>query len=161
VAAIASAMAGDEHRLLSYQDWMAIAAAAAAEVAANPGRLVGSQHAAPLLAVLLGDLIQVAGAQWQKNARAGGTVLFGATLREAIISVIRASASQAAAALQNAPTVRRLAAQLTALIATRVGKYGSKEWLYLYRALLEQVMDTGLLPDPLDEATIDAALTAA
>jgi hypothetical protein len=163
VSAIAGAMAKDEHLLLSHEDWMGILAIAAQEVAANPGRLVGvtgSGAAASLLATLLSDLLFVASEQWKQNGRAGGTVLFGATLREAMLITIRATAGQSAAALLNAAKVKELAAQLTELVATKAGRYGSKEWLCLYRALIMQVVESGSVAQ-LDEATIDAALAAA
>jgi len=78
-----------------------------------------------------------------------------------MITVIRASASQAVAALLNSAKIKNLAAQITSVVAGKPGVYGSKEWLYLYRVLVMQVIDTGALPDPLDEATINAALAAA
>jgi hypothetical protein len=164
VAALAAAMAADEHLLLSHDDWMAIVAIAAEEVAANPGRLLGLGNGSAtetLLATLLQDLVVVASSQWKLEARAGGTVLFGATLREAMIMVIRASASQAVAALLNSGQIRKLAAQITSLVAAKPGIYGSKEWLCLYRVLVTQVIDTGAFPDPLDDITINAALAAA
>ncbi|MEJ1963390.1 MAG: hypothetical protein WDO56_18285 [Gammaproteobacteria bacterium] len=162
VSAIATAMAADEHLLLSHDDWMAIAALAAEEVAANPGRLLGltgTGTSGTLLATLLTNIVSVAGEQWKKNGRAGGTVLFGPTLREAMLIAIRASAGQSAAALLNAAKVKDLAADLTAFVATKMGKYGSKEWLCLYRALIMQVIETGALAE-LDETTVNAALGA-
>lgn len=164
VAALAAAMGADENLLLSHDDWMSVVAVAAAEVAANPGRLLslGDGSATDtLLSTLLQDLVAVASTQWKLQARAGGTVLFGATLREAMITVIRASASQAVAALLNSAQIRKLAAQVTSLVATRPGIYGSKEWLCLYRVLVTQVIDSGAVPDPLDDTTINAALAAA
>ena len=164
VAALAAAMAADENLLLSQDDWLVIVAAAAEEVAANPGRLLGIKATgtqATLLGILLRDLLTVATEQWKNNAREGGTVLFGPTLREAMIIAIRASAGQAGAALANSEEVKGLASQLTALVAEKAGKYGSKEWLSLYRVLITQVIQTGTLAKPLDEALINAALAAA
>ncbi len=164
VAAVAAAMAADENLLLSQDDWLAIVAVAAEEVAANPGRLLGIKGTGSdgtLLGILLRDLITVATDQWKKNAREGGTVLFGPTLREAMTIAIRASAGQAVDAMFNAPKVKGLAAQITALVAEKAGKYGSKEWLCLYRVLITQVIQTGALAEPLDETLINAALAAA
>jgi hypothetical protein len=164
VAAVAAAMAADTNLLLSQDEWLAIVAVAVEEVAANPGRLLGSKAAdsdGTLLSVLLRDLILVATDQWQKNAREGGSVLFGPTLREAMMIAIRASAGQAADALRNSAQVKALAQQITALIAEKAGKYGSKEWLHVYRVLITQVIRTGTLAAPLDESVLDAALTAA
>jgi hypothetical protein len=163
IGAIAAAMAADEHLLLSSEDWLAIVTLAASEVAANPGRLLGLAPgiiANTLLATLLQDLVIVANAQWKADGRASGTVLFGDTLREALITVVRASASQATAALLNSTKLRELANAISVLVAGNPGLYGSKEWLCLYRVLITQVIDTGALPE-LDEQTISAALTAA
>jgi hypothetical protein len=126
-------------------------------------RLVGLDEGAvgdTLLAVLLQDLVAVAGAQWKQKGRAGGSVLFGATLRDALITVVRASASQAAASLLNSAKVKQLAARLSALVAGDPGVYGSKEWLWLYGVLIRQVIDTGAVPDLSDQKTINAALAA-
>jgi hypothetical protein len=164
VAAVAAAMAADENLLLTQDDWLTIVAAAAEEVAANPGRLLGIKGTGSdgtLLSILLGDLIKVASEQWQKSGREGGTVLFGPTLREAMIVAIRASAGQAVDAMFNAAKLQQLATQITALIAEKAGKYGSKEWLCLYRVLITQVIFTGALADPLDETLINAALADA
>jgi hypothetical protein len=164
VAAVAAAMAADENLLLSQDDWLAIVAAAAEEVAANPGRLLGIKGTGTdgtLLSMLLGGLIRVASEQWRKNGREGGTVLFGPTLREAMVVAIRASAGQAVDAMFNAAKLEQLATQITALVAEKAGKYGSKEWLCLYRVLITQVILTGALADPLDETTINAALADA
>ncbi|MET0657418.1 MAG: hypothetical protein ABW110_04580 [Steroidobacteraceae bacterium] len=164
VAAIAATMAADDNLLLSQDDWLVIVAAAAEEVAANPDRLLAVKATGSdgtLLATLLRDLILVAGEQWKKNAREGGTVLFGATLREAMVIAIRASAGQAVDAMFNAAKLKQLAAQITTLVAEKAGKYGSKEWLCLYRVLIMQVIHTGALAEPLDEITINAALAAA
>src|SRR5258706_7936553 len=109
VSAIAGAMAQDEHMLLSQADWMAILTTAAEEVAANPGRLLGMTGGTvtgSLLATLLNDIHSVAVEAWKSNARAGGAVLFGATLRDAMQIAIRACAGQAAAALLNSAKVK-------------------------------------------------------
>lgn len=162
VSAVASAMAADENLLLSQDDWMAILITAAQEVAANPGRLLGTTGAGAsgsLLATLLADLVFVANEQWKQTGRSGGTVLFGQTLKESILIAIQASASQSAAALLNAAKMKELAGELTELVASKLGKYGSKEWLCLYRVLIVQVIETGALAT-LDETTISAALAA-
>jgi len=162
VSAVAAAMAADENLLLSQEEWLAIVAAAAEEVAANPGRLLGvsgAGAAGSLLATLLTDLVRVANEQWKEKGRAGGTVLFGPTLKESMLIAIRASASQSAAALLNTARLKDLAEGLTELMAEKLGKFGSKEWLCVYRALIMQVIETGTLAT-LDETTINAALAA-
>jgi len=163
ITAVVTAMAKDEHLLLSQEDWIAILTVAAQEVAANPGRLLSvgkSTAAGSLLGTLLGDALAVAAAQWNTAGRAGGAVLFGATLREAMIVAIRAYASNSAAALLHSAKVKDLAAQLGELVTTNLTKYGGKEWLFLYRAHIFQVIETGNLPK-LDDETIEAALGAA
>jgi hypothetical protein len=115
--------------------------------------------AGSLLATLLKDLVVVANEQWQAQGRAGGTVLFGPTLKEAMLIAIRASASQSAAALLNSARLKELAEGLAKQVSEKLGKYGSKEWLCVYRSLIVQVIETGTLPT-LDDTTINAALAA-
>jgi hypothetical protein len=159
VSAIAKAMAEDERLLLTHEDWMAVLRTALEEAAANPGRLVHltAEHPDGPLSRTIRDLLAVATAHWESLGRIGGAVLFGPTLREALMTAIRAAASHSSAALTNGARVRELAETLSRTIATNADRYGSKEWLYLYRALLTGVMESGLL-QPLDEAAIDAAL---
>ncbi len=163
ISAIVTAMASDEHLLLSQDDWMAILAAAAQEVAANPGRLLGVERNAErgsLLDTLLGDLLSVAVAQWTEAGRAGGAVMFGATLRDAMIAAIRAHASNAAAAALHGKKVGELAAQLGKLVTDNREKMGGSEWLFLYRTMIHQVIESGVVPI-LDEQTIRVAVGAA
>jgi hypothetical protein len=159
VSAIALAMAKDDQLLLNGDDWLKIVAVAAEEVAANPGRLIGLDGGNPaedLLLKILTGLLSAASAQWRQGQRAR-SVLFGPTLRDSIIIAIRVAASNAAAARLNAGALEQLAVALTTFIAANPLKYGSKEWLRLYRQSIIQAVHDGVVAQ-LDAALADAAL---
>lgn len=154
VAAVAGAMAKDEYLLLSGDDWLIILAVAAEEVAANPARLFGlkSDAAATDIATpLIESLLLVASTQWKDLGRSGGTVLFGPTLREAIVVTLRTASGNAKAAFDNRVMLRQLVEVLNGIVAANPGYYGSKEWLRVYRVLILRVLQDGAL------GTIDAA----
>jgi hypothetical protein len=151
---VASAIAGDERGLLAPDDWLAVARIAATEAAANPGRLFplattspDAGPAADLIAVLLAS-----GTRDVARGRDGGAVLFGATLRDAIVCTLRAQTGRGGAAVDRPAAVAALAGRLNALAADEPGRYGSREWLALYRALLPRA----LRGDPVDAVPRDA-----
>ena len=163
VAAIAGAMAKDDQLLLSQDDWLEIIAIAAEEAAANPARLFDLKLGAQRMDVavpLIDGLLRVAALQWRKFGRGGGAVLFGGTLRDAISIALRAAAGNAAAALSNATAVEQLAERLGDVIARNAGKYGSKEWLHLYRVFIAVALEGGDLAT-LDEKKLEEALKGA
>jgi hypothetical protein len=165
VGSVASAMAADEHLLLAPEDWLAIAAVAAEEAAANPQRLFDSDAATPgdsVGAQLIQDLLSVAGPGFVQGRRAGG-VLFGMTLREAIIVTLRAAAGNVKAAADTRAAVKQLANVLADLVQAHRDQFGSKEWLFLYRSLLPRVLQgsafAGLTPQQANQLLAGGALT--
>jgi hypothetical protein len=161
VAAVAGSMAKDDHLLLSKDDWLAIATTAAEEAASNPARLFGflaGTKRTDIAVPLIEGLLRVAASQWRQLGRAGGSVLFGATLRDAIAVALRAASGNAKAALTNAGAVERLAQRLSEVVAGNPGKYGSKEWLRLYRVFIGATIEQGDL-GALDDKKIEEALT--
>jgi hypothetical protein len=157
VEAVAQALAKDPGELLHPDDWLEIAAVVAQEVAANPGRLLKllpADAAAPAMALctaLIGDLLAVAAAERTAGGRAAGGVLSGATLRDAIIVLLRVASGNADAAVANRAAVSALAARIAELVRAKAGRYGSKEWLFLYRALIGRVLASGELLQITDE----------
>ncbi len=151
VAGVVRAMAADTHLLLSGDDWLEIAAVAAEEAAANPGRLfgfdasgpegyVGEQAIRQILSTTASDL---------RAARESGQVLFGDTLKQAITTTLRAMAGNAVGA-ERALSDAKLAAlvdQINKLMSVKGAhgafEYGSKEWLALYGALLSRLLADG------------------
>jgi hypothetical protein len=140
--ALAQAIALDGRRLLSAEDWLAIATTLADEVAANPQRLVprAGPAAHSLAAALLTDLVAVANAEAAAHGREQGSVLFGATLREAMRIALRAGAGDAERADAQRIEIRALAGDLANWVRDHNRRYGSSEWLLLYRSLLPRVL---------------------
>jgi hypothetical protein len=144
VRGVAQAMAQDKSLLLTPQDWLHIAAVAAEEAAANPQRLFKLEPGS-IGTALIHDLLSVAAAEFAAGGRATGGVLFGATLREAIIIALRATAGKVRAAIDNQPALKALATQLSELVRRKPEHYGSKEWLSLYHVLIGRVLQNGAL----------------
>jgi hypothetical protein len=154
VQGVAEAMAGDTHLLLTADDWLQLAEVAAVEAVANPGRLFKLAPSAPgdaVGTVLIHSLLAVAAADLQSGGRDAGGVLFGATLREAIIIALHAASGNAEAVLQNQQALQQLAQHLSDLVRSEPGRFGSKEWLVLYRRLLPKALGEGpiTLTEPL------------
>jgi len=153
---VAKAMAEDKNLLLAPDDWLAIAGVAAEEAAANPQRLFKIDPATPGGAIgseVIKALLAVAGAELAKGGRKGGGVLFGATLREAITVALRSAAGNAKSAVDNQSALKGLAGTLSDLVRTHPDRYGSTEWLFLYRTLLARVLRDGPI-GPLTETEI-------
>lgn len=160
VAAVAGAMAKDEDMLLVGEDWLIILSVACEEAAANPARLFGLKHDAVVTDVavpLIENLLKVAAAQWKASGRAGGAVLFGTTLREAIVTTLRVAAGNAEAALTNAAALQQLAEAVGTIVTANPGRYGSKEWLRVYRALIQRVLRDGSV-GVVDVETVESIL---
>lgn len=140
VGGVAAAMGQDKNLLLTPDDWLAIAAVAAEEAAANPERLFSaSAPALSIGAALLTDLLSVATAEFVAG-RKGGGVLFGATLRDAMVFLLRTAVGKVKAATDNQATLKDLAKRLSDFVRSHANRYGSKEWLVLYRHLLPGVL---------------------
>lgn len=160
VAAVAGAMAADRSLLLSETDWLEVAEAAAQEAASNPARLFklnDGNGTTNVAALLLQGLVDVATTQWSQLGRAGGSVLFGSELREALVETLLAASGNAKSALSNAAAIKKFAQDLAMVVGANAGQYGSREWLRLYSALLPRVLETGN-PGPLDVATLERIL---
>ena len=154
VQGVAEAMAQDTHLLLTPDDWLRLAEVAAGEAVANPGRLFKLAPSAPgdaVGTVLIHGLLAVAAAELQSGGRDAGGVMFGATLREAIVIALHAASGNAKAVLQNQQALQQLAQNLSDLVRGEPGRFGSKEWLGLYRRLAPKALGEGAvtLTEPL------------
>ncbi len=165
-AAIAAAMAKDKGLLLGHDDWLEIARVAAAEAAANPGRLFalpdggGTTLASALIDAIFTAVHVEAAAMKEKNKSEGNALLFGATLRELVVHTLSSAAGNFAklAEVRNVGTVEGLLARIVKLTSAEPEKYGSKELLRLYKLLLPEVLATGVIPELTPEKIV-AALT--
>jgi hypothetical protein len=77
-----------------------------------------------------------------------GVLLFGETLRDAAIAVLRASARnvKAAASAEGQRAVKQLAERLSAFALAREGEVAADQWLLLYRRFVSQVLVSGEIP---------------
>jgi hypothetical protein len=144
VDAVAKAMAKDEHLLLNGDDWLEIVKVAAQEAAANPGRLFKLNPDDPsrtTAAQIISTILSSAGAIIGQENLKSKTILFGKTLREAIIIVLHATAGNPGAAKENLSGIESLIESLNELVTKNADKFGNKEWLYLFRVLLSSVLE--------------------
>ena len=148
IVAIASAMAKDEELLLSGNDWLEIVAVAATEAAANPLRLFKLDANNPDH-VLAGELIAVVLRSASKAAQQQGlsNVLFGQTLQKAITLLLKAYSGNVQGAKAQLQTLENMIVALNQFVAANVESFGSKEWLRLYRLLLQRVLSDLPLPE--------------
>jgi hypothetical protein len=156
VATVAQAMAKDDKLLLDGDDWIAIMKVAAQEAAVNPGRLFKLDPSNPnqtLAAQIIKTVLNSASGILDQEDLKGKTVLFGKTLRQAIIIVLAATSGSPKAARTNLCSIELLIAGLNELVAENSDKYGSQEWLYLFQMLLTSVLEGRKL----DELTVESA----
>jgi hypothetical protein len=156
VGTVAQAMAKDDKLLLDSGDWLEIAEVAAQEAAANPARLFKVDPNDPnqtLAAQIIQVVLKSAGAILNQKDLKGRTVLFGKTLRDAIIIVLGATSGNPEAARKNLLSIESLIAGLNELVAKNSDQFGNKEWLYLFQVLLASVLEGRKL----DELTVESA----
>ena len=137
--ALAREMAADGGGAMAASDWLAVADVVAQDVFANPGRLFPAANGgdAPGLGIVE-DLVGAATAD-----RGKGGVLFGATLREAIVIAVHAATGNASGSGKNRDAVKQLAQRLCEQVLAQQGRLGSKEWLWLFRSLVGGALETG------------------
>jgi hypothetical protein len=171
--AVATFLADPETRLASSEDWMLVAAVAVEEAARNPDTLIarvagpetGANPAGEnYLAVhVVRILLSSASNALRANAtapsgRRRGVVLFGDTLREALIATLRAAADNAAILAQGPRHLELLKEFLDQLqdFTQAQGGLGAGEWLWLYKRFVAHVIVLGdtqpIGPDQLREA---------
>ena len=111
-----------------------------------------------LAADLIRVVLEAARDRMRSDGRAGGAVLFGSTLREAITIVLRATSGNPQAVRDKLDTIGRLVDTLSGFVAAHASGYGSKEWLGLFRALLADVLGGEPL-QPITEELAENLLT--
>jgi hypothetical protein len=137
--ALARVIAKDKAGAMAPTDWLAIADVVANDVFANPGRLFATTNgkASPALGIVE-DILAAAAVD-----RGKGGVLFGATLRDALVIAVHAATGNADGAGTNRAAVVQLVERLSDRVQTQNGRLGSKEWLWLFRTLVGGVLETG------------------
>jgi hypothetical protein len=147
--AVTRAMIADQNLLLSGDDWLQIVGVAAEEAATNPARLFALDPN-DRSKVLAGELMRVvlsgASETLQSQSLGSAAVLYGKTLREAIIILLHAGAGNPQAVRANVVKIKALIEKLNELVAVNAQRLGSKEWLRLFRILLPAALEGRDLP---------------
>jgi hypothetical protein len=178
VREVTRAFGGKASLLLSTADIFEIVAVAAEEAARNPGRLFHIDTTKPegrIGASLIQSMLRAAakdlgatGAKLENMdidagdvaaGRAAGALMFGETLRNAVITALRVAAGNAKAALVNADKLLALVDGLNALAKREDRPIGQREWLFLFKRLAAESVAN---PDKvkLDEGSLLALLDA-
>lgn len=155
---IARAMADQNNLLLSSNDWLFVAAAVSKEVALNPNRLIRLDTKVPesqLAYKVISKLLQEAAVDFERVGRNGGSLLFGETLAEVIADSLEAASGNAAKALENSTALGELTERLNRLNRAHPGRIGRREWRFLFRRFVADVLDTGQLPEYSDEQLLE------
>jgi hypothetical protein len=141
ISAIAQAMEADEKLLLSGDDWLQIASVAAREAATNPERLFKLDVDQVLAGQLMSTLLEAASVALAEPTQAKRSVLYGDTLREALLITVRAASGNAGAVREHLAEIKLLSVSLNTFVIENHEEYGSKEWLRMFRMLLQAVLD--------------------
>jgi hypothetical protein len=147
LVAVTTAMKADEDLLLSGEEWIQIAAVAAAEAAANPVRLFNLDPNNPN-EVAAGQVMSmvVRSAIAARQADGGKAVLFGSTLSAAIMIILETVSGRSQDIAEHLQEFDTLLGGLNAFVAANSGRFGSDEWLTMMANLLPLVLDGKDLP---------------
>ena len=158
ITTVTSVMKEDKNLLLRGDDWIKIVQTAAEEAAANPVRLfkLDPDNPEDILAI---KLIQAVLKSSEDILKTPGlkekTVLFGKTLAETIIILLRATSGNPENAENSLLKIEELVERLGSFVAAKYDKYGNKEWLRLFRVMLVMVLDGRTFPEITDEIAND------
>lgn len=152
-ASIAGFVSADERGLLTADDWRAVIAATLNAAHENPGALFGARGADDIASVLILRLMKQAEANFRLPADKPGRILFGATLREALIVTIDTASSGLLTGFATREAldahlagVDELVAKLNGLAANQNRKLtiGSREWLKIYARYVALALEDGM-----------------
>jgi len=166
---IAKLIAEDKSSLLHAEDWRAVLSVTLDLAARNPGAILGkSTNPSPETEVglsLARMLFSTASEAFAAAPRKAGTLLFGATLRDALISTFQAASGVVLhlqtpeAQQQRIAALRTFVSRLNAAAGGGDAslRMGAGEWLYVYRRYVAHVLDKGA-EAPITEEEIRATL---
>jgi len=148
VRVVASAMAADSKLLLTATDWHKIIAVAAQQAARNPGRLfkidaAGSSN--QIATLLIKDFLSTASESLMTDAGKRHGVMFSHVLVEAISATLTRAAGNVEKAVQNQNAIKVLSKNVNDVVVQNPGKFGSKEWLRVFKYYLPKVLETGTI----------------
>lgn len=151
-ASIAGFVLADEQGLLTAEDWRAVIAATLNAALENPGALFGAKGQHDIAGVLILRLMKQAADNFRLPADKPGRILFGATLREALIVTIDTASSGLLASFATREAldahlegVDALVVRLNGLAASQNRKLtiGSREWLKIYARYVALALEDG------------------
>nr|VFJ45768.1 MAG: hypothetical protein BECKFM1743A_GA0114220_1002910 [Candidatus Kentron sp. FM]VFJ45966.1 MAG: hypothetical protein BECKFM1743C_GA0114222_1003210 [Candidatus Kentron sp. FM]VFK07411.1 MAG: hypothetical protein BECKFM1743B_GA0114221_1004010 [Candidatus Kentron sp. FM] len=157
ISAVANAMKADEKLLLTGNDWKLIAVAAAEQAAINPGRLFDWEPSDPnkvLAGELMSTVLKASARLLQEQQLKKRAVLYGSTLREAMIIVIEHTSPSTDPAL-----IDPVITDLHRLVAEHAERYGAKEFLLVLERILSGAKQGEQIPT-INQANVDAILQA-
>lgn len=167
VGAVSKAIAEDAGLLLDGKDWLEIVTVVLEEAGRNPGRLFGidTDNPAGELGVVVTGVILKEAAAAARTGRSNGNVLFGETLKTALVAALRQAASNPALAAKafgfgDDPTASKVAEllrdTLEAVNLKTDGSFnlGAKEWLRIFRGLLPDLISGVALPKLVENGTL-------
>jgi hypothetical protein len=158
LTAVAAAMKEDKNLLLKGEDWIQIVETVADEAAANPTRLFQLNPNDPkdiLAAKLINVVLKSAGEILKIPELKGKTVLFGKTLKDAIIIVFRETSGNPQDAQKALTQIEELVKELNLFVAQNHNRFGSKDWLRLFRVLLNAMLEGKSFPKLTEESAND------
>lgn len=150
--AVAEIIACDDTGLMTPEDWRRVIAALLQAALENPGALLGEGPNADIARVLTIRMIRHARANFERPADRPGRILFGATLREALIMTFDAAST---GLLDTFATPEALNAHLQGidLLVQRLNdlvvseertlRIGSRDWLRIYRFYVAAALEGG------------------
>ena len=150
IAGMADAMDADDNLLLSPEEWITIAGAAARMAAANPGRLFGlsaADHGDAVAVMVITTMLETAAASWTTDGRDARPLLFGETLKAAVEAAVASLAGNISAASHTPDRVGDFLQQLLQKAAEQPEKFGSGSLLKVFQAFIGTVLAEGRLPD--------------
>lgn len=155
---IATAMSADTTGLLGSEDWRRVLSAGLEQAAKNPATLFSMDEDDPeqqILCVLLSSMMQTASANMAAAPSTPGRIMFGETLREAIIATLGAATTSVRGAVRGQDgSPSALEEFLTVLNGFLVDQAGSgaqagaqvrmnaDDWVRVFKHFIVEVLDT-------------------
>lgn len=168
---MAAAIGSDTSGLLGSEDWRAILSAGFAQAAKNPSTLLSMDENDPeqqIICVLISNLMGAASVNMNAEASKPGRIMFGETLREAVVATLSAATTSVRGALTprdgGASALQEYLTMLdgflseegeTVLLAPGVERQvrlSADDWLRVFKHFIVQVLETP--PDAGPEARV-------
>ncbi len=169
----AAAIASDTSGLLMADDWRRVISAMLGAAASNPGVLFsideGDGYHNQLSLVLIQHVMMKASESMQSTSRVQGRILFGETLREALVATVQAAtANLRASVMTRTETGDRSHVSALGDFIDLISSYAhgdqpqlamtADDWLHVYKYFLAHILEKG--PEGLRDVTPEAVVEA-